>query len=256
MRQEVEASHELYLRVMEKVEEAGLAAGVHGPNISVVDPGRQPAKPVSPDLPLYMAITFFAGLWLAIGGAFMSENFAASAVRTLVVLLAVAAFPMARAQAPTPSTSGLPTGVVNLPQTPDTRTLPNPKEAPQVWNAPAANEPGPPATAQSAAPMPAPIGPGDFLDISEYHTPEFHSAVRVSATGTVSLPMIGEVQIGGMDEQAAAHAIEAALAAKGMLLHPLVSVLVTAYVGQDVSVLGEVARPASIRSPSTIACST
>ncbi len=55
--------------------------------------------------------------------------------------------------------------------------------------------------------------------------------------------MIGEVNINGMDEQAAAHAIEAALLAKGMLLHPLVSVLVTAYAGQDVSVLGEVARP-------------
>jgi hypothetical protein len=46
-----------------------------------------------------------------------------------------------------------------------------------------------------------------------------------------------------MDEQAAARAIEAALFGKGMLLHPLVSVLVTAYAGQDVSVLGEVARP-------------
>jgi polysaccharide export outer membrane protein len=46
-----------------------------------------------------------------------------------------------------------------------------------------------------------------------------------------------------MDEKAAAHAIEAALAAKGMLLHPLVSVMVTAYAGQDVSVLGEVTRP-------------
>ena len=91
--------------------------------------------------------------------------------------------------------------------------------------------------------MPAPIGPGDFLDISEYHTPEFHSAVRVSAAGTVTLPMIGEVKLAGMDEQAAARAIEAALLAKGMLLHPLVSVLVTAYAGQDVSVLGEVARP-------------
>jgi polysaccharide biosynthesis/export protein len=91
--------------------------------------------------------------------------------------------------------------------------------------------------------MPAPIAPGDFLEISEYHTPEFRSSVRVSATGTVTLPMIGEVQVDGMDEQAAAHAIEAALAAKGMLLHPLVSVLVTAYAGQDVSVLGEVAHP-------------
>jgi polysaccharide export outer membrane protein len=91
--------------------------------------------------------------------------------------------------------------------------------------------------------MPAPIGPGDFLDISEYRTPEFHSAVRVSAAGTVMLPMVKEVRIGGMDEWAAARAIEAALIAQGMLLHPQVSVLVTAYAGQDVSVLGEVARP-------------
>jgi polysaccharide export outer membrane protein len=91
--------------------------------------------------------------------------------------------------------------------------------------------------------MPAPIGPGDFLDVSEVHTPEFHSAVRVSPSGTVTLPMIHEVQVGGMDEQTAAHAIEAALVAQGMLLHPQVSVLVTSYAGQDVSVLGEVVRP-------------
>jgi polysaccharide export outer membrane protein len=51
------------------------------------------------------------------------------------------------------------------------------------------------------------------------------------------------VQLGGLDEQGAAHAIEAALAAQGMLLHPQVSVLVTFYAGQDVSVLGEVVRP-------------
>jgi len=35
-----------------------------------------------------------------------------------------------------------------------------------------------------------------------------------------------------------------------MLLHPQVSVLVTSYAGQDVSVLGEVARPGSIPTPS------
>jgi polysaccharide export outer membrane protein len=91
--------------------------------------------------------------------------------------------------------------------------------------------------------MPAPIGPGDFLDISEFHTPEFHSMVRVSDDGTVRLPMVNAVQIGGMDELAAAHAIEASLLTMGMLLHPQVSVLVTVYAGQDVSVLGEVTRP-------------
>ena len=68
--------------------------------------------------------------------------------------------------------------------------------------------------------------------------------------------MIGEINISGMDEQAAAHAIEAALLAKGMLLHPLVSVLVTAYAGQDVSVLGEVTHPGVYPYTSITACST
>jgi polysaccharide export outer membrane protein len=247
MRQEANASHDLYLRVQEKAEEAGLAAGVRASNISVVDSARQPVKPVAPDPPLYLAITFFVGLWLAGGAALLRDALGAKVARAAVtILVLLAAGAGIRAQAPTPSTSGLPTGVASFPQTQETKSLPNPKEAPTIWdNAGAAGVAGatPPGATQSSAPMPAPIGPGDFLDISEYHTPEFHSMVRVSAEGTVTLPLIGDVKISGMDEHAAARAIEAALLAKGMLLHPLVSVLVTAYAGQDVSVLGEVTRP-------------
>lgn len=247
MRQEANRSHELYMRVLEKVEEAGLAAGIHSSNITVVDPARQPVKPVAPDLPLYMAITLFAGLWLAVGGALLLESLGNPVIRTGVALLAVLlAGAVAHAQAPTPSTAGMPGGVVRLPDTSQTQKLPNPKDAPAVWDIPAGSTPAglpPMAGTQSTSPMPAPIGPGDFLDISEYHTPEFHSLVRVSPAGTVMLPMVNEVHIGGLSEQAAARAIEAALVAKGMLLHPQVSVLVTSYAGQDVSVLGEVARP-------------
>jgi polysaccharide export outer membrane protein len=248
MREEANASHEIYVQVLAKVEEAGLAAGVGNSNISVVDYARQPDKPVAPDLPLYMFITLFAGLWLAIGGAFLMESIHpsshSSAGRAVVALLAVIlAGAVIHAQAPTPSTSGLPTGVVRLPATPDTRIQPNPKEAPATWNNPGQAGVPPMAGTQSATPMPAPIAPGDFLDVSEVHTPEFHSAVRVSPSGTVTLPMVHEVKIGGLDEQAAARAIETALIAQGMLLHPLVSVLVTSYAGQDVSVLGEVVRP-------------
>jgi polysaccharide export outer membrane protein len=247
MRQEANASHDLYLRVQEKAEEAGLAAGVRASNISVVDSARQPVKPVAPDPPLYLAITFFVGLWLAGGAALLRDALGAKVARAAVTILVLfAAGAGIRGQAPTPSTSGLPTGVASFPQTQETRSLPNPKEAPTIWdNAGATGVAGatPPGATQSSAPMPAPIGPGDFLDISEYHTPEFHSMVRVSAEGTVTLPLIGDVKISGMDEHAAARAIEAALLAKGMLLHPLVSVLVTAYAGQDVSVLGEVTRP-------------
>jgi polysaccharide export outer membrane protein len=247
MREEANANHELYMRVLAKVEEAGLAAGIGSSNISVVDYARQPDKPVAPDLPLYMLITLFAGLWLAIGGALLMESFRPSVARTLALLLAVVLASAAiHAQAPTPSTSGLPTGVVRLPASRDARILPNPsnlKEAPLTWDNPGQAGVPPMAGTQSATPMPAPIAPGDFIDVSEVHTPEFHSVVRVSPSGTVTLPMVHEVQIGGLDEQAAAHAIEAALMAQGMLLHPLVSVLVTSYAGQDVSVLGEVVRP-------------
>jgi polysaccharide export outer membrane protein len=248
MRQEATSSHELYMQVQGKVDEAGLAAGIHSSNISVVDYARQPVKPVAPDLPLYMAITLFAGLWLAAGGALMLESLSNSGKRAVVALLAFLLIGgAAHPQAPTPSTSGLPTGVVQIPQTPDTRSLPNPKDAPAVWGSavgPVLAD-GLPSLAStlSASHMPAPIGPGDFLDISEFHTPEFHSAVRVSPTGAVSLPLVNEIQIGGMGEQAAAHAIEAALVAQGMLLHPEVSVLVTVSAGQDVSVFGEVTRP-------------
>jgi polysaccharide export outer membrane protein len=244
MREEANASHEIYVRVLAKVEEASLAAGIWNSNISVVDYARQPDKPVAPDLPLYMLITLFAGLWLAIGGAFLMESIHPSVLRTGVVVLAVMMAGAAiHAQAPTPSTSGLPTGVVRLPATPDPRNLPNPRNAPLTWGNPGQAGVPPMAGTQSATPMPAPIAPGDFLDVSEVHTPEFHSVVRVSPSGTVTLPMVHEVQIGGMDEQSAARAIEAALISQGMLLHPLVSVLVTSYAGQDVSVLGEVVRP-------------
>jgi polysaccharide export outer membrane protein len=248
MRQEANASHDLYLRVQAKAEEAGFAAGVRSSNISVVDYARQPVKPVTPDLPLYLAITFFVGLWIAVGAALLRESLGSPGVRLVVALIALLGAGVSiRAQAPTPNTSGLPSGVASFPQSQETRSVPNPKEAPPIWNdaggSASAAVAQTPAGAQSSAPMPAPIGPGDFLEIAEYHTPEFHSTVRVSVAGTVTLPLIGEVKLAGMDEQAAARAIEAALLAKGMLLHPLVSVLVTAYVGQDVSVLGEVTHP-------------
>jgi polysaccharide biosynthesis/export protein len=242
MRREADASHAVYMRVLEKVEEAGLAAGVHGSSISVVDPARQPVKPVSPDLPLYLAITFFVSVWVAVGVAFMMDSPERSRQSAAVLLLVILACARINGQAPTPNTSGLPSGVVKIPPPEEIRVVPNPKDAPPVWNQ-ASQAGSAPATSQSASPMAAPIGPGDFLDVSEFHTPEFHSAVRVSVAGTIALPLINEAQVGGMDERSAAHAIEAALIAKGMLLHPQVSVLVTAYAGQDVSVLGEVTKP-------------
>ena len=245
MRQEANSSHELYMRVQEKVEEAGLAAGIHRSNIAVVDAARQPVKPVAPDLPLYMAITFFVGLWLAVGVALAVEAIrkpmAQTAVAVLAVLLAVSA---AHAQAPTPSTSGLPTGVARIAPSQENRSQPNPKDAPAVWNGAGAASVGTqPGAARRRRQWRLRLVRGMRWRSASITRRSFVRRCGCLPTGTVTLPMIGEVKVSGLDEHGAAHAIEAALVGKGMLLHPLVSVLVTAYAGQDVSVLGEVARP-------------
>jgi uncharacterized protein involved in exopolysaccharide biosynthesis/protein involved in polysaccharide export with SLBB domain len=242
MRREAEASRELYLRTQSKVQEAGLAAGVQSGNLWIVDPAHTPSKPALPDVPLVLAVTLFAGAWFAAGVVFACESIRAARLKALAAFMVLLMAPwLLRAQAPTPSTSGLPTGVVRLPPTPDTKNVPNPREAPSVWTSAATAVPG--VAGSISGSDPGPIAPGEILDIAESHTPEFRSIVRVSATGTVTLPMIGDITVDRLDETGAAKAIAAALLANGMLLHPVVTVLITAPVGQDVTVLGEVGRP-------------
>jgi polysaccharide export outer membrane protein len=244
LRREADASRELYLRVQSKAEEAGLAAGVPSPDFRVVDAARVPAKPSSPNLPLYLAIALFLSSWLALGLAFALESLQPTAARAILVLSVIAiGAPGWHAQAPTPSTSGLPTGVARVPQSRDTKLAPNPKDAPAIWNGSAASASAAASPQSLSGTVPAPIAPGDLLDVSEFHTPEFRSTVRVTAAGTVNLPMVGDIALMGMNESEAAHAIAAALVDRGMLRHPQVAVLVISSVGQDVSVLGEVVRP-------------
>ncbi len=257
MQLEARSSSELLAHVSSRLEEGGLAAGIHSSSITIIDPAYEPFRPVTPDLPLYLAITFFVSLWLALGGALLLDaltplNGGPKVARTLsVILICTVALSFAAysgAQAPTPSTQGIPTGVTQpvLPAK-EQRTLPNPKEAPTFWNTPSGSTGQNTATNESGliqgTPMAAPLSPGDVLDVSEYHTPEFHSVVHVAPDGTINLPLLRDVKVVGHTEQATARAIEKALADAGVLLHPQVSVLVLAFAGQDVSVLGEVTRP-------------
>jgi polysaccharide export outer membrane protein len=245
MRQEAAASHDVYVRVMQQAEEAGLAAASYSPNISVIDHARQPVKPASPNLPVDLGITLFVSNWFALGVVMMRRSFQERTKIAAVLLVLALANPWLRAQAPTPSTSGLPTGVARIPQSGETHSQPDAREAPAVWNrAPGPTEMGvPDGVARPKMPMATSISAGDLLEVSEARTPEMRASVRVSAVGTVTLALAGEVHGAGLDELSAGHAIDAALIDRGMLLHPQVTVLVTAYAAQDVTVLGEVARP-------------
>jgi polysaccharide export outer membrane protein len=244
MRREANAHREVYMRLMQEAEEAGIAAEIHGSALTVIDYARQPVEPVSPNLLVDLGIASFVSLWIALGVVLGREGVRRRQLEAATLIVgALMLAGAAQGQAPTPSTSGLPTGVARIPQSEELKSIPNAKDAPTVWNSGAQWSGTPPRASQSMQPIDAPITPGDMLEVMEAHTAEMRATVRVSEVGTVVLPLAGEVKVSGMDERTAAQAINAALMERGMLLHPQASVLVTAYAGLDVSVLGEVARP-------------
>ena len=139
---------------------------------TVVDAARQPVKPVAPDLPVYMAITLFVSLWLAVGGAFLMESIDpsshSSAGRAVLALLAVALAGAAfTSQAPTPSTLACPREWFGCPLRRIRAFCPIPRRRRQPGTSRRRQASVQPmAGIQSATPMPAPIAPGDFLDVS------------------------------------------------------------------------------------------
>jgi polysaccharide export outer membrane protein len=83
------------------------------------------------------------------------------------------------------------------------------------------------------------IGPSDLLEISVFQVPELSRTVRVNARGALTLPLIGQIQAGGLTGQQ----LEALLAQKlkeTYLQDPQVSVFIKEFVSQRVTVGGNV----------------
>src|SRR3974390_2935900 len=87
------------------------------------------------------------------------------------------------------------------------------------------------------------IGPGDLLTITVFNVPELRRTVRVSETGDAVLSLIGTMHLADMTVADARVAIENEYRDRKMLVDPHVSILVTEYATEGVSVLGEVHRP-------------
>ena len=73
VKQEADESRQLYEDLLQRLKEAGVLEGLKSSNITVVDPGRVPAKPKKPNVPLYLSLGLFGGLFLGCGGAFVVD---------------------------------------------------------------------------------------------------------------------------------------------------------------------------------------
>lgn len=66
MREEAEDSRGLYEDLLKRLKEAGVIEGLKSTNITVVDPGRLPAIPKIPNVPVYMLVALVGGFFLGL----------------------------------------------------------------------------------------------------------------------------------------------------------------------------------------------
>jgi len=87
------------------------------------------------------------------------------------------------------------------------------------------------------------IGPGDKIQIRVYKNPDLDTLTRVSAAGTVRVPLVGEVAVGGLAEREVEQQLAHLLENGGYVNNPQVTVAVEEYESRQASVLGYVNRP-------------
>lgn len=87
------------------------------------------------------------------------------------------------------------------------------------------------------------LGSGDILKVTVYGHPDLTIETRVSASGGITFPLIGEVPVGGTVTSVAEKKIARLLEDKGFIRNPQVNIIVTVMQSQQVSVLGYVNKP-------------
>lgn len=86
------------------------------------------------------------------------------------------------------------------------------------------------------------IGPKDILDVSVFKVPELSKTVTVADTGTVNLPLVGEVKVAGLTPQDVERELTRQLGAK-YLQSPQVTVAIKEYHSQRITIDGSVKKP-------------
>lgn len=87
------------------------------------------------------------------------------------------------------------------------------------------------------------LGAGDVIRVTVFGSPELSLETRVTDSGKISYPLIGEVSIGGLSASDAEKKIAGLLEAGSFVKKPQVNIQTVSLQSQQISVLGYVAHP-------------
>jgi protein involved in polysaccharide export with SLBB domain len=87
------------------------------------------------------------------------------------------------------------------------------------------------------------LGPGDALTVRVYGEEEMTGNHQVAPDGTINFPLLGALQVNGLEPTEVAEKIQTELQTRDLMHSPHVSVYVDEYASKRVSVVGAVANP-------------
>jgi len=87
------------------------------------------------------------------------------------------------------------------------------------------------------------LGPGDVFSVRVYGEDAMTGSHQVAPDGTINFPLLGAVQVNGLEPTQVAEKIQTELRDRDLLRNPHVSVYVETYASKRISVVGAVANP-------------
>ncbi|WP_374594270.1 polysaccharide export protein EpsE [Aquabacterium sp.] len=87
------------------------------------------------------------------------------------------------------------------------------------------------------------LGAGDIVHVTVYQNPDLTLDARISESGVISFPLLGQIKIGDLSISQAEKTLSDGLKKGRYIIDPQVTILVTQVKGNQASILGQVNRP-------------
>ena len=95
----------------------------------------------------------------------------------------------------------------------------------------------------AAAMDPYKLGPRDVVRVTVYNNPDLTTEAQLDAQGKIVFPLLGEIELGGLEKGAAESKIAEALTQGSYVKVPQVNLFVSQFRSRQVSILGHVQKP-------------
>jgi polysaccharide biosynthesis/export protein len=95
------------------------------------------------------------------------------------------------------------------------------------------------------------LGPGDLIELKVFEAPELATQARISSRGFITLPLLSDVEVGGLTARELEMKVEGLYRAK-YIKDPHVSLFVVEHLSQKVTFVGQVKSPGTYELPARI----